>query len=161
MEKFAKLCGLSKGYISMLERGVNPKSGKPIIPSIDTVAQIASIMKISVDELLKMAENSGDTNGKVKSSTIEVNETSEAYKYEAQETEECLAYYDGNNFVPLDDVSIPKNQPVLVTIIEEKKMTSNEKALFAIKKLRGIMAGTGMSSEAFAARKKYEKELER
>ena len=34
MEEFAKKCGLSKGYISMLEKNQNPKSGKPIITTI-------------------------------------------------------------------------------------------------------------------------------
>lgn len=30
MEEFAKLASLSKGYISMLERGYNPQTGKKL-----------------------------------------------------------------------------------------------------------------------------------
>ena len=41
MDVFASRSGLSKGYISMLEKNVNPKNGKPITPSIETIkAQI-------------------------------------------------------------------------------------------------------------------------
>ena len=30
--QFASICGLSNGYISMLERNVNPKTGQPVTP---------------------------------------------------------------------------------------------------------------------------------
>ena len=32
--QFASICGLSNGYISMLERNVNPKTGQPVTPSL-------------------------------------------------------------------------------------------------------------------------------
>lgn len=32
--QFARMTGLSNSYISMLEKGLNPSSGKPIIPTI-------------------------------------------------------------------------------------------------------------------------------
>ena len=56
MEEFANRCDRSKGYISMLENGNNPKSGKAITPSIETVAKIAAAMRISVDDLLHMVD---------------------------------------------------------------------------------------------------------
>ena len=52
MREFGKKCGLSSGYISMLEKNRNPQTGKEIIPSIGTVKQIASAMEITVDSLL-------------------------------------------------------------------------------------------------------------
>ena len=56
--EFAKQCGdVSYGYISMLIRNVNPATGKPIRPNIDKVASIAAGMGISLDELLRMADD--------------------------------------------------------------------------------------------------------
>ena len=52
MQEFADKCGLSKGYISMLERGTHPQNNREIIPSIGTVQKIASVMGITVDTLL-------------------------------------------------------------------------------------------------------------
>ena len=48
MEQFAKSASLSKGYISMLEKGYNPQTGKKIIPSISALNNIA-IAKIIDD----------------------------------------------------------------------------------------------------------------
>ena len=57
MQEFADRSGLSKGYISMLEKGTHPQNGKEIIPSIETVQKIASVMGISVDTLLEMVDS--------------------------------------------------------------------------------------------------------
>lgn len=51
MREFGKKCGLSSGYISMLEKNKNPQTGKEIIPSIDTVKQIADAMGTTIDSL--------------------------------------------------------------------------------------------------------------
>lgn len=56
MQDFADKVGLSKGYISMLERGVHPQNGKEIIPSIATVNKIATAMNISIDALLETTD---------------------------------------------------------------------------------------------------------
>lgn len=56
--EFAKRCGdVSYGYISMLIRGANPSTGKPINPKIEKVASIASGMGISLDALLRAADD--------------------------------------------------------------------------------------------------------
>lgn len=51
-DEFSKLAKISRGYISQLESGVNPKTGKPAEPSLVTLNSIAKAMKMSVDELL-------------------------------------------------------------------------------------------------------------
>jgi len=51
MERFAKRCGLSKSYISMLEANKDPR-GKPIIPRIETVIKVADAMNTTLDELI-------------------------------------------------------------------------------------------------------------
>lgn len=50
--RFAELCDLTCGYISMLENGKNPKTGKPIAPNLETLAKLASGMGLMLDELL-------------------------------------------------------------------------------------------------------------
>lgn len=58
MQEFADKCGLSKSYISMLEKNVNPRNNKPIIPTIETYNKIAHGMGIDLDSLLKMLDSS-------------------------------------------------------------------------------------------------------
>ena len=41
MQAMADLCGLSKQYISVLEKGINPATKKEFVPSIETVKKIA------------------------------------------------------------------------------------------------------------------------
>lgn len=53
MQEFAERTGLSKGYISMLERGKHPQNNKKIVPSIATVKKIAIAMNATVDEILE------------------------------------------------------------------------------------------------------------
>ena len=56
MEEFAKRCGLSKGYISMLEAGRNAKTGKPIEQTFPTLKKLAAGMGITLDELMSMMQ---------------------------------------------------------------------------------------------------------
>lgn len=51
MDDFANVSGISKAYISLLEKGRHPKSGKPIIPSITTIQKAADAMGITFEEL--------------------------------------------------------------------------------------------------------------
>lgn len=56
--EFARRCGdVSYGYISMLIRGANSNSGKPIKVSVDKVALIAAGMGMTMDELLREADD--------------------------------------------------------------------------------------------------------
>lgn len=57
MEKFAKSASLSKGYISMLEKGYNPQTGKKIIPSISALNNIAIATGTDLDHLLKIIDD--------------------------------------------------------------------------------------------------------
>ena len=56
MDKFAKMSGVSKAYISVLEKNKRPKTGKPVTPSVSIVKNIAKAMNISFDELFNMLE---------------------------------------------------------------------------------------------------------
>lgn len=57
MDSFAQLSGLSKGYISMLEKNVNPRTGKSITPSLDTYNSVAKALNIDLDMLLSMVDS--------------------------------------------------------------------------------------------------------
>lgn len=56
MQALADLCGFSKAYINVLEKGINPKTGKPISPTIQTFEKIARGTKTDVDTLLKLLD---------------------------------------------------------------------------------------------------------
>ena len=73
--------------------------------------------------------------------------------------EAVRAYYDGNNFVPQMPVHFRKNQLVSVTAIDESE-SSKDEAREASRQLRGILAGSSLTSESFAAQKQIEIELE-
>lgn len=53
MGDFARVAGISKPYISMLEADKNSNGGKPIAPSIETLQKTARVVGISLDELLR------------------------------------------------------------------------------------------------------------
>lgn len=57
MEQFAKSASLSKGYISMLEKGYNPQTGKKIIPSISALNNIAIATGTDLNHLLKIIDD--------------------------------------------------------------------------------------------------------
>lgn len=56
MDAFAAASGLSKAYISMLEKNKNPKTQQAITPSVVTFKCAADAMGISLDELLRMVD---------------------------------------------------------------------------------------------------------
>ena len=53
LRAFAEKCGFSHAYVNKLEKGIDPKSKKEVIPTIDTLEKIADAMNISLGELLK------------------------------------------------------------------------------------------------------------
>lgn len=57
LRAFASKCGLSYTYISMLERNIDYRTGKPIAPTLDSVKYISNAMNIPIDDLLKMLDN--------------------------------------------------------------------------------------------------------
>lgn len=55
--QFASQCGLSNGYIAMLEKGLNPSTQKPITPTIPQLKKIASGMGITIMELFEQVDD--------------------------------------------------------------------------------------------------------
>lgn len=52
MDDFAQMSGLSKGYISMLEKNENPRTKLPIMPTTKTLQAVSQALNISVFELM-------------------------------------------------------------------------------------------------------------
>ena len=50
--QFATACGLSNGYISMLEKGMNPNTKLPVTPTLPKLKQLASGMGMTLTDLL-------------------------------------------------------------------------------------------------------------
>ena len=56
MDAFAAKSGLSKAYISILEKNQHPKTGKPIVPSVTSMQSAANGMNIDVNELFNIVD---------------------------------------------------------------------------------------------------------
>lgn len=57
LRDFAQKCGLSHSYISALEKNIDPRTGKPIAPTLDTVKYISKGMNLSIEEILKILDD--------------------------------------------------------------------------------------------------------
>ena len=55
--QFAYQCGLSNGYISILEKGINPSTGKPVTPTIPQLKKIADGLGITLSDLFEKADD--------------------------------------------------------------------------------------------------------
>jgi transcriptional regulator with XRE-family HTH domain len=52
LREFAKKAGLSHSYINNLESGIDPRSGKEVMPTIETLKKIAQAMDMELNDLL-------------------------------------------------------------------------------------------------------------
>ena len=52
MQQLADLSGKSKGYISLLEKGINPQTRKPIEPSLEAIQNIANALNVDLEDLI-------------------------------------------------------------------------------------------------------------
>ena len=53
MQDLANACGFSKAYIGILEKGINPTTGKSVSPTIQTLDKIARGTGQDIDSLMK------------------------------------------------------------------------------------------------------------
>lgn len=53
LRDFAKICDLSHSYIDKLEKGVDPRNNKPVIPTIDTLQKISNALNYNLVDFLK------------------------------------------------------------------------------------------------------------
>lgn len=63
LREFAKLCGnISHTQIDSIERGVDPRTGKPVRPTVETLAKIAKGTGVSVAYLAALANGDNTDN---------------------------------------------------------------------------------------------------
>ncbi len=55
--QFAAICGLSNGYISMLEKGVNPNTKLPFTPTLPKLKLLAAGIGMTLEELLAKVDD--------------------------------------------------------------------------------------------------------
>lgn len=55
--QFADNCDLSNGYISILEKGINPNTGKPVTPTIPQLRKLANGMNMTLMEMLERVDD--------------------------------------------------------------------------------------------------------
>ena len=54
--EFARRCGLSNSYISFIENEYNPRTGKPIVPTLEQYQKIAFAMDLTVQQLFEQLD---------------------------------------------------------------------------------------------------------
>lgn len=62
LQQFADRAKLSKAYVSMLVRGKNPSTGKPVSPTLETYNNIAFAMGMSLQEIVQITQQDVPTN---------------------------------------------------------------------------------------------------
>lgn len=95
MDDYASKSGLSKGYISMLEKNENPRTKKPIIPSLETIRQVADSIGMDFNQLILAMDSDQEVslNGKGNVKTIAAHHDGDNWtKEELAEIEEFKKY---------------------------------------------------------------------
>ena len=57
MEQVAKLCDITKGYVAMLERNINSKTGKPVKPTIETILKVCDGLRLDINEVFSLLDD--------------------------------------------------------------------------------------------------------
>lgn len=57
MDDFAQRSGLSKAYVSILERNYNPSTKRAAIPSLNTIKRVANSTGLEFNDLLMMLDD--------------------------------------------------------------------------------------------------------
>lgn len=56
MQAFGDMCGLSRAYISILEKGINPTTGRPFAPSLITLQKIAFATHMDLNDMVLLLD---------------------------------------------------------------------------------------------------------
>ena len=75
LREFAKKCGISHTHLDSIEKGIDPRSGKSVRVTIDTLEKIAKAMNMTINDLLI---NSGEVSNE---SINEVNKNKYIHNY--------------------------------------------------------------------------------
>lgn len=57
MEYVANLCGITKGYVAMLEKNVNSKTGRPVKPTVETISKVCKGLNMDINEVFELLDD--------------------------------------------------------------------------------------------------------
>lgn len=52
LREFAEKCGISHTHLDSIEKGIDPRTGKPVSVTVETLKKIAKAMKMTINDLL-------------------------------------------------------------------------------------------------------------
>ena len=55
LREFSELLGISHTYLNKLENGIDPRYGKPVSPTIETLNEISKALHVSLEYLLEVS----------------------------------------------------------------------------------------------------------
>lgn len=129
MGDFAKASGISKAYVSILEKNQRPKSGGSISPTIETYKKAAAGMGISLDQLFSMVDPDSSVS-LVEDKDIEVSDKHLLLKlYDSmsrKEQEQFMEFLQPFSALDLNDRC--KLQERAETFLESPKYSKNKKS---------------------------------
>lgn len=122
MDAFAVKSGLSKAYISLLEKNQHPKTGKPITPSVETIKAAADGMNMDFNDLFVMID------GNV-SLIPDTQDDCQTHHF-SRETQQIAQYiYEDSDLRLLFDAakgSDPNNLKLAAEMLKRMKETNND-----------------------------------
>lgn len=131
MDDFSAKSGISKAYISLLEKNRHPKTGKPIAPSIQCIKQAADGMNMDFNLLFSIIDGNvivnkpeSKTSSITKKDERDIKKDLENLRNKLTNKELGPAAYDGQD-IPEDDIDLFMGQVELMlrrlkTINKEK-----------------------------------------
>lgn len=130
MQDFADMCGFSKAYIGQLEKGINPSTGKPISPTIQTFNKIAVAVGMDLDKFLNMLDT--DQKVTVNNFTPTLNERDERdiqvrlqHILDDMTNDDTVALYNGGE--PMDPETRELMKASLENALRISKLTAKKK----------------------------------
>jgi len=57
LEDVANKCGITKGYVAMLEKNVNPKTNRALVPSLETILKVSQGLSMDIDTMFNMLDD--------------------------------------------------------------------------------------------------------
>lgn len=100
LREFAHKCGISHTHLDSIEKGIDPRSGKAVRITIDTLKKIAKAMNMSINELLiKSGEVSDEQINNIK--TVETIQTKDNFSSDDIEILNLLKDLDKEKNNPL------------------------------------------------------------
>lgn len=142
MAEFASKSGLSKAYISLLEKNKHPKTGKEITPSIDVIKKVADAIGMDFDDVFSSIDSTTKIVVNRSAATKCLHDSLEAIVEEAEK--ELLAKQ--NNHIVLDDEALElleqlKTRPEMRTLFSVSKKASAENIMKTVKIIEALEEG--------------------